>query len=275
MPMKTSFSTLGCPDWSVSQALEQAQKLGFDGVELRYFNGSDALWDLPELSGTGLAATRRQVADRGLAISSVGARAHFHSPDAARRRQQVEEAKRNIDIAAALDCGGVRIWGDKVQAGATRESTMKWISESLWTLADYGRPGNVNTRLESHGDFARSTDVLALLRGCGCHGAAATWDPANALADAHEDPAEGAANLGAYIEHVHFKDEKLLGPGKRDIQLLGDGDIPLGQIVNSLKKLNYQGFVSLEWEKKNFPQAARPEVAFPQFIAWWKKNGPG
>jgi sugar phosphate isomerase/epimerase len=271
--MKTSFSTLGCADWSLSHALEQAQRLGFDGVELRFVSNTDALWDLPELSPNGLAATRRQVASRGLAISSVGARAHFHFADAAKRKDQIEEAKRNVDIAAALDCRGVRIWGDKVQPGATRESTMKWISEALWTLADYGRPAKVNMRLESHGDFTRSTDVVAILRGCGCHGAAATWDPANALAGCGEDPATGAANLGAYLEHVHFKDEKLLGDGKRDIQLLGDGDIPLGVIVSGLRKLNYQGFVSLEWERKYFPSAPPPEVAFPQFIEWWKKNG--
>jgi sugar phosphate isomerase/epimerase len=271
--MKTSFSTLGCPDWSVKKALEQARQLGFNGVELRFVNGSDALWDLPELSGAGLAATRRELSDSGLAISSVGARAHFHFADPAKRQAQIDEAKRNTDIAGALGCSGVRIWGDRVQPGADRESTMKWISEALWTLAEYGRPMKVNMRLESHGDFTRSTDMLAILRGCGCHGAAATWDPANAIGGSGERPAVGAANLGPYIEHVHFKDEKLLGDGKRDIALLGEGEIPLHEIVNSLRKLRYGGFVSLEWEKKNFPDAAPPEVAFPQFIEWWKKNG--
>jgi fatty-acyl-CoA synthase len=93
------------------------------------------------------------------------------------------------------------------------------------------------------------------------------------LAGSGEDPVLGAANLGAYIEHVHFKDEKLLGGGKRGITLLGQGDIRLAKIVASLKKLKYQGFVSLEWEKKNFPNAPEPEVAFPDFIEWWKKNG--
>jgi sugar phosphate isomerase/epimerase len=262
----------------MTHALAEARRLGFDGVELRYIEGTDALWDLPALSGAGLAATRREMTDRGLAISSVGARAHFHFTDAAKRKEQIEEAKRNTDIAGALGCRGVRIWGDKVQPGGDRDSTMKWISEALWTLAEYGRPMQVNMRLESHGDFTRSTDMLAILRGCGCHGAAATWDPANAIAGSGiagsgEDPATGAANLGPYIEHVHFKDEKLFGEGKRDITLLGEGDIPLSEIVSSLKKLKYQGFVSLEWEKRNFPKAAPPEVAFPQFIEWWKKNG--
>ncbi len=273
MAMKISFSTLGCPDWSFSHALEQAQKLGFNGVELRFLSGTDALWDLPELSAGRLTASKREVEGRGLAISQVAARAHFHFVDAEKRKQQIEEAKKNIDIAAGLGSRGLRIWGDKVQAGADRQSTMKWISEALWTLAEYGRPAGVNMRLESHGDFTRSTDMLAILRDCGCHGAAATWDPANAIAGSGEDPATGAANLGPYIEHVHFKDEKKLPDGKRDIALLGQGEVPLGTIVSSLKKLNFKGYVSLEWEKKNFPKAPEPEVAFPQFIEWWKKNG--
>ncbi|MDE3197742.1 MAG: sugar phosphate isomerase/epimerase [Acidobacteriota bacterium] len=271
--MKTSFSTLGCPDWTVSKCLSEAQRMGFDGVELRFISDSDALWDLPELTSSALPATRREVANRGLAISAVGVRAHFHFTDKAKRGQQLDEAKKDIDIAAALGCPGARIWGDKVQPGGDRESTMKWISEALWTLSEYGRPMKVNMRLESHGDFTRSTDVLAILRECGCHGAAANWDPANAIVGCGEQPAVGAQNLGAYIEHVHFKDEKVLGGGKRDITLLGHGDIPLHEIISSLKKLNYKGYVSLEWEKRYFANAPGPEVAFPDFIQWWKKNG--
>ena len=271
--MKTSFSTLGCPDWSVRKALDEARRMGFDGVELRFVNGSDALWDLPELTASALPSTRREVADRGLAISGVGVRAHFHFTDPVKRQQQIDEAKRDIDIAGALGSTGARIWGDKVQPGGDRESTMKWISESLWTLAEYGRPMNVAMRLETHGDFTGSADCLKILRDCGCHGAAVTWDPANVLAGSGERPATGAAKLGHYIEHVHFKDEKLLGGGKRDIMLLGQGDIPLPEIVASLKKLKYKGFVSLEWEKKNFPNAPGPEVAFPDFISWWKQHG--
>jgi sugar phosphate isomerase/epimerase len=271
--VKICFSTLGSPDWTLEHTLDEAKRLGFNGVELRYISGTDALWELPELSPTGLAATKRQVHDRGLAIAGVGARAHFHFIDPAKRKEQIDEAKRNVDIAGALGSTGVRVWGDRVQKGGDRASTMQWISEAIWALAEYGRPMGVNIRLETHGDFTSSADELALLRGCGCHGAAATWDPANVLAGCGEDPEVGAAKLGAYIEHVHFKDEKLLGGGKREITLLGQGDIPLKKIVASLKKLKYKGYVSLEWEKRNFPNALPAEVAYPDFIAWWKKNG--
>src|SRR5437870_39645 len=102
--MKISFSTLGCPDWPLIHALDEAKRLGFDGVELRFVSGTDALWEIPELSASKLASTRREVTDRGLAIAGVAARAHFHFTDAAKRNQQIDEAKKNIDIAGALGC---------------------------------------------------------------------------------------------------------------------------------------------------------------------------
>jgi sugar phosphate isomerase/epimerase len=269
--MKISFSTLACPDWPLSRVLDEAQRLGFNGVELRFINGTDALWELPEFSASRLQTTKRGFVDRGLAVASVDARAHFHFPDGAKRKEQIEEAKRNIDLAAALGSRGVRIWGDKVQPGADRTSTMKWISESIWTLAEYGRPRNVSVWLESHGDFTASKDVLAILRDCGCHGAGATWDPANAVVGCGEDPGTGAANLGPYIEHVHFKDEKRLPDGKWQIMPVGQGSLPVGRIVNSLRDLKFQGFLSFEWEKKWHPEIAPAEVALPQFIEWFKK----
>jgi len=270
--MKTSFSTLGCPDWTLTKCFDEASRMGFNGVELRFIESSDALWDVPGLRPAELAATRRVLKDRGLEISNVGARAHFHFTSADKRKEQIEEAKRNFDIAAGLDCRGVRIWGDKIQQGGDRKSTMSWISESLWALAEYGRPMKVNARLESHGDFTRSTDMTEMLRGCGCHGVAANWDPANAIVGCDEDPVTGAVNLGPYLEHVHIKDEKVLGGGKRDITLMGEGDIPLGKVLEGLRKVRYASYVSLEWEKRNFPNAAPPEVAFPQFIKWWKAH---
>ena len=33
--MKLAFSTLGCPDWSLRYAVEQAKALGFQAVEIR------------------------------------------------------------------------------------------------------------------------------------------------------------------------------------------------------------------------------------------------
>src|SRR2546421_662326 len=38
-PLKFAFSTLGCPGWTIEQAIEAAKDLGYDGIELRLLDG--------------------------------------------------------------------------------------------------------------------------------------------------------------------------------------------------------------------------------------------
>ena len=49
--MKISFSTLACPSWTITTVIERARALGYDGIELRFIEDSDRLWELPDLSG--------------------------------------------------------------------------------------------------------------------------------------------------------------------------------------------------------------------------------
>ena len=222
MPFKTSFSTLGCPNWSVAHALDEARRLGFNGVELRYIDGSDALWDLPELNASGLAETRRRAGDRGIAISGVAARAHFHFADAAKRKQQIDEAKRNVDIAAALDCRGVRILGNKVQPGQTRKSTMKWISGCAPEHAPrkprgfhaLDRRAGHSTRLRLHGAAATWRTPPMPTAGCGGRSRYRSREPL------------GGLPLSTCIS----KNTKNLSRrgGQRDIQFLGQGEKKCG-----------------------------------------------
>ena len=100
--MRLSFSTLGCPSWSLARVLDVAGREGYDGVELRFLEGDDALWARPELSGGGLAETRRRLRDAGLAVSCVDTRSFFHDPDPSARAQARDEARRSLELAAQL-----------------------------------------------------------------------------------------------------------------------------------------------------------------------------
>src|ERR1051325_4273866 len=83
-----AFSTLGCPAWSWATILEQADQLGYSALELRGIAGEMDLPKVPELSGTRLAETRRELDGRGLVVSDLGASAHMHEKDPAAREKQ-------------------------------------------------------------------------------------------------------------------------------------------------------------------------------------------
>ena len=43
--------------------------------------------------------------------------------------------------------------------------------------------------------------------------------------------------------------------------------MPLANTLTALKYSEYDGFLSIEWEKKWHPELAEPEVALPQHLA--------
>ena len=53
---------------------------------------------------------------------------------------------------------------NKIQPGADRDSTRGWIAESIrTTLAETTAPKGVDVWLETHGDFASSSETTAIL----------------------------------------------------------------------------------------------------------------
>jgi glucosamine-6-phosphate deaminase len=267
---RLAFSTLGCPGWPLARVLDAASRLGYDGVELRFVEGDDALWARPELTGSGLRETLARLRDAGLGVPCVDTRSFFHSPDAAARRSAVDEAERTAEVAARLGAPGIRVFGDRVQDGADLASTRGWIVESLAALRDRLRGTGVAVWLETHGDFATAAATRLVLEEAGSEGLGAVWDPANAFSEFAEEPEAGAAALGAFIRHVHLKDERRPADGKIPWPpaLPGRGDFPGGRVLASLRAARYEGWVSFEWEKRWHPGIEEPEVALPHFLRW-------
>ena len=77
-----AFSTLGCPAWSWKTILEQADQLGYAAIELRGVAGEMDLTKVPELAGSRLVETRKDLAALGLVISDLGASSRMHEEGA-------------------------------------------------------------------------------------------------------------------------------------------------------------------------------------------------
>src|SRR5436309_3360161 len=76
-----AFSTLGCPGWTWPTVLDQADRLGYSGIELRGIQGDMDLPKRPELTGSARAQSRRDLQSRGLVITHLGGSAHMHLKD--------------------------------------------------------------------------------------------------------------------------------------------------------------------------------------------------
>jgi fatty-acyl-CoA synthase len=71
--------------------------------------------------------------------------------------------------------------------------------------------------------------------------------------------------LSGRVINVHLKDARRTADGWQ-LVLLGEGDIPVEEGLRSLHAMGYDGYISVEWEKKWHPEIAEPEIAFPQYL---------
>jgi len=269
--MKISFSTLACPDWTMPQIIQMASDARYDGIELRFVEGEDSLWKLTAFYGTQLQATKRAVDDHGLVIACVDTSCRFHSPDGNERDSWISEGERMSDLAAELGAPAIRVFGDTIQPGQTRPSTRGWIAESIRKLAETTARKGVQVWLETHADFAPAAETAAILKEADSPGVGALWDPVNSFVSTDESPREGALRLGAAIRHVHVKDIRRFPDGFRYV-LTGEGTFPLRDLKEVLQQINYDGFLSFEWEKKWHPELEDAAVALPHFANWFRKT---
>ena len=259
-----AFSTLGCPAWSWKKILSEADRLGYGGIELRGIEGEMDLTKRPELQGERLRETRQDLAALGIVITDLGASSRMHEKDPAERAKQLDEGRRFIDLAARLGTPYVRMFGDRVPPGESREDAMKRVVDGFREMAEHARGRGVAVIVESHGDFTRSADLEEILTRVDSEAFALLWDAHHTFVSGGEAPAETWGRLGKWVRHTHLKDSKAAGEERRYV-LTGTGEVPVKEQVRVLAAGGYTGFYSFEWEKAWHPEIEEPEVALPHF----------
>ncbi len=262
---RLSFSTLGCPKWDIATILDTAKAAGYQAVEFRGLMGELDLTKSPAFdTATHINETRTQFADRGIGICNLGSSAQLHHADATKRTRNLDEARRFIDLAHALNCPFVRVFPDQLPPDQNRETTLQLISDGLLELGNYAKNSQVTVLLESHGELTRSDLLTQIMQAAKHPNVGLIWDIVNMWADAQEAPATVYGKLKPYIRHVHVKDARIVA-GKPQYVLLGEGEAPLREAINALKAGRYDGYYSFEWEKRWHPEIDEPERAIPHY----------
>jgi sugar phosphate isomerase/epimerase len=262
--MPISFSTLGCPKWNWDTILKNASQWGYAAVELRGIEGELDLTKRPEFTGSHLKQSLADLKALDLLLSDLGASTRLHEFDPPKRKEQLDEAKRFIDLAHQLKCPYVRVFGDKIAADRPRDDTISQVIAGLRELGEYAKGSQVTVILESHGDFYDSPTLLRVMKGAEMPTVGLLWDAYHTYTAGKESPDATFKQLGSYVRHTHLKDSKPIG-GKEQYVLTGTGTVPVRETVRVLVAGGYKGYYNFEWEKLWQPEIDEPEVAIPHF----------
>jgi sugar phosphate isomerase/epimerase len=265
VPMKLSFTTLGCPRWDLNKIIENAARMGFDAVDFRGLLEDIDITRRPEFT-TDLNRTRRLFADYGVAVSGIAISARFAVVDPSERMEQFDEARRNMALAAELDASVVRIYGGRIPKGYDAETIMPFIVRNLQEIGDEAEDYDVTLALETHDDWVDSSLCARLMREVNHKRVRILWDLHHPYRMKGEPPEITYNNLAPYIVSIHVKDSIVDNNGNVRYVLLGEGTVPLKKMLNMLIEGGYEGYAILEWEKRWHPDLLDPEIVFPQYV---------
>jgi sugar phosphate isomerase/epimerase len=244
----------------VDRCIELAADMGFDGVELLHVQmGDDSTPFLNQL--------KRKAFTLGLDLMGLSTHQTFVSPDDAVRKKNIEHTTHCLEIAHQLGIPSIRVntgrWGtsksfDELMKnkgieprleGFTDDEGFKWVIDSYRELAKRAEQLGVIMGLENHWGLGRTAEgVMRVVKEVASPWLKVTLDTGNFLENQYE-------------QFEALADEAVLVQAKT---YFGEGtwytlDIDYSRVAAILRKHNYRGYISLEFEGKEDPATAVPK----------------
>ena len=269
--MKLSTTTLGCPDWNLDQVIEKCSAFGFQGVDLRGLQGDLDVTVLPEFKED-ISNTKRKFEDFGLEVSGVSSSLRICVDSML--NENLEEARRTIEVVRALGCDRIRVFGG---GNPNIQSYEKLADQGSLTMEEILRldgASEIKWMLETHDAWIDPDYCSLLLQRITSSAFGILWDIGHTARMGNASHHETFKTIGCRTYYTHVKDAILdpshpqaMKDGWRYVAP-GKGSLRLKEAIALLKEHDYQGWIMLEHEKRWHGDLEEPEVLFPQFVAW-------
>ena len=253
-------STIRADGLGVVEKIQIAAEAGYDGIE-------PWIREIEEYTKSGgtLPDLRKRIVDAGLTVDSAIGFASWIVDDDERRRQGLEQAKREMDLLRQI--GGTRIAAPP--AGATDQTDLNLFraAERYRALLEAGRSIGVTPQLEVWG-FSKSLSRLGEVAFV----AVESGDPdACILPDVYHIYKGGSEFTGLKLLngqsiHVFHMNDYPAEPPRGEVNdshrvYPGDGVAPLAEIINTLVSIGFRGTLSLELFNREYWEQDPLEVA--------------
>ena len=261
------FSSTPMP---VDKCIDMAAEMGFDAFEVleRQLTSKDDAY---------LMSLKRQAFIAGMSLCSLSTHQGFLRPDPEFRRKNIDITIDSIELAYKLGIPIIRVntgsWGtsknfDELMAnrgieppieGFTDEDAYPWVVEAFEKILPTAEKCGVLLGLENHWGLGRTPEgLMRIVNEIDSPWLQVTLDTGNFL----EDPYE---KLEQIMPKTVFVQAKTYFGGGNWYTL----NLDYEQIGEMLRRHNYRGFVSLEFEGQEAPATAIPKSLAQLRKACW------
>ena len=253
--MNLSFSTRGWNSMSWDEQVGDASEMGFKGIEP--YN----IQEYPSLSGKSGAfhpymqnETMRSLRKAGITLVCFDTSIDLSIAD-----EPLDKAMGILRIAASTKTPYVAFC-------ALREQEEE-VRMNLGRILPAARDLNVCVLMKTVGIYADTDRLRKLMDDYACDELAALWDMHHPFRDFSETPDRTIRNLGGYVKHVHLRDSN----DDLSYNLIGEGTLPVRDMMNALSSIDYNGFISLEWKPEWMPDIPDREIIFSHFLNYMNR----
>ncbi len=196
-----------------------------------------------------------------MSVSMYDVECNVVSRDASVRRAGTEQFHERVQVAKRLGATKVLVLPGYASGEIKSEECQEWLNEAIQKSLPVADELGITLTIANLGFAAKtygaSDYILATCEASG-NRVQVTYDVGNFLM-ANEDPIEALNKVFPNVVHVHFKDWEIL-PSESDGawpaidgrlyrgKALGKGIVDLPAAVARLKELNYDGYISPEYE---------------------------
>jgi L-ribulose-5-phosphate 3-epimerase len=246
---------------SIEKCIDEAARMGFDAVEILHIQ-MDGKEDAAYLQ-----RLKQQAFFNGISLCGFSTHQGFLSPDEAVRKKNIDHTIHTIELAYQLGIPTMRVntgrWGttesfDELMAkrgieprlpGYTDDDGFKWVIDSFEKCLPAAERCGVTLGLENHWGLGRTADgVLRIVKAINSPWLRCTLDTGNFL----EDPYDQLEQMAP--ETVFVQAKTYYGGG-----LWYSLDLDYPRIAAMLRRHNYRGYVSLEFEGNEDWRTAIPK----------------
>ncbi len=228
--MKICFSTKNVSRASFLDLCRYAYDYGYAGFEIY-----DAIKERKQhhdsiLRSGRMSDAKRKLVNRGLNVSALNYPYPMESSEATS-----ETLLKYVDMAAN---SGI----ERIIIRIEEKISNKALTEKMSAAIKRAEKADVQILLETVGYLSETENVIDIIKLFSSAVIGASWNIRGTYFGAGESAETTIKSLGAYIKYVRLgdmKDDKTV--------LIGEGTLPVEQIIGALSSLNFDGYICAAW----------------------------
>ena len=270
--MKIAGHTMGTPEYTVTEAIKLFHDIGLDGAEIvvqdDYYSGISTDITKKELDTITQCAEKHNIEICCLTPYN----SYFNDLDDAKRNAEIAAICKVIDACEYVGAHFIRIYGGNLHVKDNNDLSARRLKlvESMRFLGERACTKRVTLVIENHFNTmcVSAKDTVSIVKAINHPNVRILYDQANLSFTGNESYKEAIAIQQQYVAYMHVKDfvfkkgvsfssDEVSRPeeSKRNVytRIVGEGIIEWSEILRLVREHGYDGWLSLEYERRWHP----------------------